>query len=75
MQSETAKMLVESIANNLGIAIDNRNKIRAFEIVLEKHSPALFQEYLETLEEVREHPPTSISLGGFSNLQSKLVQE
>ena len=75
MQAETAKALVEALANNLGIAIDNRNKITALELALQKYEPDLFQSYVKSLDEVRQNPPTSISLLGFSNLQAKLVQD
>jgi hypothetical protein len=75
MESETAKALVGSIADALSIAIDNRNKLRAIELLLSKHRSDLFQEYEEILAEVRRNPPTSISLEGFGRLQEKLVRE
>ena len=75
MQAETARMLVDAIANALGIAIDNRNKITALEAVFQKRDPSLFQEYVATLDAVRRNPPTVLSELGFANLQSKLVQE
>ena len=75
MQAETAKMLVESISSVLAIAIDNRNKITALEIVLRKHDYNLNQEYEETLAKVRRNAPTVASPLAFSNLQSKLAQE
>jgi hypothetical protein len=74
MQVETAKALVEALANCLNIAIDNRNKIAALELAIQKYEPNLFQAYVKILEEVRQNPPTSISLAGFANLQEKLVQ-
>lgn len=75
MQTETARMLTEALATATGIAIDNRNKLAALEIALQKYEPNLFQAYLAALEEVRRHPPTVLSPEGFANLQSSLVQD
>jgi hypothetical protein len=74
MQTETASMLIHAIADATGIAIDNRNKLVALEDALREHTPDLFQTYVKKLEQVRRNPPTSLSFGGFANLQSKLVQ-
>jgi hypothetical protein len=60
MQNETARMLTDAIANATDIAIDNRNKITAFEALLQKHNPNLFQEYSTALGKVRSNPPTSL---------------
>ncbi len=74
MQTEAAKALIESIVNVLSIAIDNRNKIAALELALQKYEPNMFQAYLKNLEEIRKNPPTSISAAGFASLQEKLVR-
>jgi hypothetical protein len=75
MQLEIAQMLTDAIANATAIAIDNRNKLAALEIALQKYEPNLFQGYLKDLEEVRRRPPTLLSPEGFANLQAKLVQD
>lgn len=75
MQTETAKALIEAIANGLAIAIDNRNKLIAFEKLLEDHRPDLFQEYQDLLSKVRRNPPTEISVLGFERLQQLLVRD
>ena len=53
MQVDTARMLVQAIANSLEIAIDSRNRLTAFENLLKKHRPDLFQEYQDELNDVR----------------------
>ena len=75
MQTETAKALIAALANNLGIALDNRNKITAFEALLQRQDQELFQKYSKILDEVRQSPPTSISLEGFSRLQEMLARD
>lgn len=75
MQLDTAKMLLETIANALNIAVDSQNKLLAFEKTLKDRDLALFQEYEKNLEIVRQNPPTVILPLGFANLQSKLVQD
>jgi hypothetical protein len=75
MQVDTARMLVQAIANSLEIAIDSRNRLTAFENLLKKHRPDLFQEYQDELNDVRRSPPTQISVEGFGRLQALLLQE
>jgi hypothetical protein len=74
MQTETAKALIEALANNLVIAIDNRNKLTALEALLQEREPELFERYSKILEKVRQNPPTSVSIEGFARLQEKLAQ-
>ena len=68
MQNDTARLLIDSISNALNIAVDNRNKLAALDAVLEKHDLSLFQEYSDTLDKVRKHPPTVIYPEGFATL-------
>jgi len=75
MQAETAKALLEAVGNGLAIAIDNRNKITAFENLLAKHRHDLFQEYDQLLADVRRNPPTEISLAGVARLQEMLARD
>jgi hypothetical protein len=74
MDLETAKRLIETLTNNSGIAVDNRNKITAFEALLQEQKPELFQRYLKILENVRQNPQTAVSVEGFSTLQKMLVR-
>lgn len=75
MKVETAKMLMDTIANALNLAIENQNKPLALEKTLKDRNPELFREYAKNLENVRKNPPTSLNVLGFANLQSKLVQD
>jgi hypothetical protein len=75
MKTETARMLVETIANSLNIAIDNRNRLTALEKIFHDQDPVLFQKYMNLLDAVRQNPPTVISPAGFATLQSKLAQD
>ena len=75
MQVETAKSLIEAIGNSLAIAIDNRNKLTAFENLLAKHRRDLFQEYEQELAAVRRNPPTEISVAGFARIQEMLIRD
>jgi len=72
MDSETAEMLVNTLTNNLGIAIDNQNRIRAFELCLQEQDAASFQKYTETLENVRRNPPTAVNSEALLKLLLKL---
>jgi hypothetical protein len=73
MQTKTAEMLTEAIRTATSIAVDNRNKLTAFEVLLHKHDLNLFQEYSKILENVQANPPTSVLPESFANLLSKLV--
>ena len=75
MQTETAKQLVNSLSHALQIAVDNRNKITAFERLLEQKNSALFDDYKKLLEMVRENPPTVIFSQGLEGLYIKLTQD
>jgi hypothetical protein len=75
MKSETATQLVSTISHALGIAVDNRNKITAFERLLEQKDSALFDEYKNILEKVRDNPPTVIFSQGLEGLHTKLIQD
>lgn len=46
MQTEIAQMLINALTTATGISIDNRNKLAALEIALQKYEPNLFQAYL-----------------------------
>jgi predicted nucleic-acid-binding protein len=74
MQLETAKALIDTIANTMGMAIDCQNKLRALETALAKRDKALFEDYLKALDAVRRNPQTVLLLEGFARLQEKLVQ-
>ena len=74
MQLDAARLLVDILASNLSIAIDNPNKIAALEKALKKKDPVLFHEYSQTLEEVRQNPRTVALPIEFATLQSKLIQ-
>ena len=75
MHTETARMLTEAIADATRIAIDNHNRLLAFEKCLQQNSRDLFQIYLNTLALIRHNPPASVAHGGFANLQSKCIQD
>ena len=75
MQVDTARMLLDSIATALNLASDNQCKLVALEKLLKDQNPELFEAYTKNLETLRRNPPTSISLAGFANLQTKLVQD
>jgi hypothetical protein len=74
MTNEAAKALIETLANTLSIAIDNRNKLTALERTLEVNQPDLHEKYLANLKTVLRNPPTSMSIEGFARLQEKLIQ-
>jgi hypothetical protein len=74
MQLDAARLLVDILANNLSLAIDNQNKITALEKALKARNPTLFHEYSQTLEEVRQNPPKVALPLEFATLQSKLIQ-
>jgi hypothetical protein len=73
MQAETAKALIRVMFNTLGMAMDCRNKIIAFEKIFSDRNNGLFREYLEILQEVRVHPPTCLSWKEFSKLEKTLT--
>jgi hypothetical protein len=75
MQSETAKILTDAVMNATDIAIDNRNKLTALELLLQERDPNLFQDYLDALQKVRNNPPTSLVPAVFSKIQSMLAQD
>jgi hypothetical protein len=75
MKAETAKILIEAIENATSIAIDNRNRLTAFESLLQKQNASLFQDYEDVLYAVREHPPTLLVPEVFSKLLLMLVQD
>jgi hypothetical protein len=75
MESETAKLLVNTLTNALGIAVDNRNKITAFEKLLESKDSDLFEKYKARLDEERKFPSTVIFPQGLAVLLSKLAQD
>ncbi|HTC63095.1 MAG TPA: hypothetical protein VK709_09655 [Candidatus Saccharimonadales bacterium] len=75
MQLEAAQMLVSAIAEATTIAIDNRNKLVALEVALQKYEPNLFQTYSKTLDELRLRPPLPLSHEVLANLQARLVQD
>ena len=75
MQPETAKMLLETIATALSIAVEDRGKLLALEKTLKDHDLNLFEAYLRNLEIIRRNPTIAIWPEGFANLQAKLVQE
>jgi hypothetical protein len=75
MNSDAAKVLVETITHALSIAIDSRNKITALERLIQKKNPTLFDEYTELLEKVRDRPPTQIFASGLEALHTKLIQD
>jgi hypothetical protein len=74
MEKETAKMLTESVAKAVAIAIDSQNKLSALEAVLQKQNPALFREYSQILEAVRQGQSSSSISEGFATLESKLAR-
>jgi hypothetical protein len=67
-------MLVAAIAEVTTIAIDNRNRLDALEVALQKYEPNLFQTYSKTLDELRLRPTLPISQEVLATLQAKLVQ-
>jgi uncharacterized Zn finger protein len=73
MQEKIANLLVDAIESATNIAIDNRNKLTAFERLLQKRNSSLFQEYLEILKKVRNNLPTSVLPESFQGLRSKLA--
>ena len=75
MDLEAAQMLVSAIAEATTIAIDNRNKLAALEVALQKYEPNLFQTYAKNLDELRLRPHMSLSYERLANLQAKLVQD
>jgi hypothetical protein len=74
MELEAAQMLVSAIAEATTIAIDNRNKLAALEVALQKHEPNLFEVYSDRLDELRLRPPMPLSHETLAYLQAKLVQ-
>ncbi|HEX3377351.1 MAG TPA: hypothetical protein VHS29_10855 [Candidatus Acidoferrales bacterium] len=74
MELESAQMLVAAIAEVTTIAIDNRNRLDALEVALQKYEPNLFQTYSKTLDELRLRPTLPISQEVLATLQAKLVQ-
>jgi hypothetical protein len=75
MKLATARMLTDALANATSIAVESHNRLAVLETLLQKHNPALFQEYSSILNNVRNAPPISLSLAGFESLQSKLTQD
>ncbi len=74
MDKDAAEMLVGAVETATNIAIDSRNKLTAFEALLQKRDPNLFQEYSKILENVRANPPTYILPISFATLLSKFVR-
>ena len=74
MDVDTAKALTEALVNALGIKVDSRNKITAFELLLRERDTDLFERYTTILDEVRRNPPTSINIAALEKLQEKLIQ-
>jgi hypothetical protein len=75
MKQETAKILLETIATALTVALESKSKLLALEKTLKDHNPTLFEAYSKNLEIVLRNPPIAIWPSGFANLQAKLVQE
>jgi len=79
VQAETAKALVQAIADATGIAAENRSRITALENLIAKHrydfEGDLFQEYENELALLKRNPPIQLSVLGFGRLQELLAQD
>lgn len=75
MQAETARILIQTLAESMNAAFAAHSKLTALEKVLRKHNLALYEEYQEVLAETMQNPPFVANPVAFANLQSKLAQD
>jgi hypothetical protein len=75
MQHDTARMLLQVIADIQTLTFDAQHKLLALENTLKEYEPNLYARYQKELEGVRNQPPFAVNPVGFSALLESLVQD
>jgi hypothetical protein len=75
MTNETARMLLQTIADTSALTFDAQLKLTALEIALKEYEPNLLARYQKEVERLRQRPPYEVNLAGYGALQERLVRD
>lgn len=75
MQKDTARTLLQTIADTTSYNFDVQHKLIALEKVLEEYEPEIFNAYNKELQAIRKQPPFSVNPDLFSSLQKRLAED
>lgn len=73
MTNETARLLLQTIADASQLTFDANLKLMALETALKEYEPNLFARYQKEVERLRQNPPIAVNPQGYAILQQRLV--